>query len=387
MTQAFERDGLAGRAARGRLLVFQDSPQFGGHEIMFLRIFHRMLARNMFERVRFHLPWENHRLRDALEALEAPALDIAPWSFQKGSGEPYCAGFRFAYRRAVQASVRSFQPNVALLIQGRIENCAVPMLTLPSQLKLVSYLPMAHRMREMSRSGLIGDRVRRRLYRRPDRFIVPSRAVAEQVGRAGGQCQSVVIENVVKPPPRANRDTARAALQLPANRRIAVFVGRLDVRQKGLDTLASAMRREAAELRHWTFLFVGEGEGSALVEALSQIGLDVRITGWTDQPHAYIAAADVLLMPSRWEGVPLVMLEAMTYGVPLLTSTLDVFQDYLPAESLIDYDSGSMADALERLTQPDVRARVAAHAGIRLPATEDSKLDPALDEAFLFSGR
>jgi glycosyltransferase involved in cell wall biosynthesis len=65
-----------------------------------------------------------------------------------------------------------------------------------------------------------------------------------------------------------------------------------------------------------------------------------------------LAAADLLLMPSRWEGVPLVMLEAMTYGVPILGSNIDVFRDYLSPANRIDFAAEDLAGAMARAIEP-----------------------------------
>jgi glycosyltransferase involved in cell wall biosynthesis len=198
--------------------------------------------------------------------------------------------------------------------------------------------------------------VRRRLYRRPDRFIVPSSAVASQVHMAGGG-DTVVVDNIVSPPPRPDRAVVRAALNLPVDRRIALLLGRLDIRQKGLDRLSDAIRRRIGHLGEWTFLIVGDGPGRAMFEALAAqfpAELDLRCIAWTDSPHAYLAAADLLLMPSRWEGVPLVMLEALAYGVPVLGSDIDVFREYLPERCRIDFTARPLEDAMNDAIAPEV---------------------------------
>src|SRR5690606_8801195 len=122
---------------------------------------------------------------------------------------------------------------------------------------------------DMGRSGVIGDAVRRRLYGRPDRFIVPSHSVAKQVAAAGARGEAVVAENFVEAPPSIDGNEARRALDLPQDKRIALFLGRLDPAQKGLDRLVDAISRASPQLRNWTFLFVGDGEGRAMLEALA----------------------------------------------------------------------------------------------------------------------
>jgi glycosyltransferase involved in cell wall biosynthesis len=346
------------------LLVIHDSLDFGGHEAMFLRFLPAVVESGTFDRIAMRFPAGNARLADRLAPFASQRFEAKGWSFVKGRGEPYLAGFRRAYAGVVRRLIARELPTTTLLLQGRIENCAVPTLAAPADQFLVSYVPMAHRMAELGRSAVPGDWVRRRLYRRPDRFIVPGRAVARQIAEAGGRSPVAVVDNVVDPPPRPGRETARAAFGLEQDARVALFLGRLDVRQKGIDTLADTIRQQAERLKGWTFLIVGGGEGAALCEQL-RTELDgrvaIRTIPWTERPQDALAAADVLLMPSRWEGVPLVMLEAMTYGLSVLASDIDVFRDYLPDAHRIDFTTANLADAMERLIEPD---RVTAYRAI-----------------------
>ena len=350
-----------------KLLILHDSAEFGGHERMLLALLPGVIEREQFTDIVFCVPEANHRLRDVLKTF-APQVRTTTWPFVKRRAEPYIGWLRWRYRRAVRRILDVEKPDTVLLVQGRIENLVVPMLADYGRARLVSYIPMAHRLGEMDRAGLIGDRIRRWLYRRPDHYIVPSAAVAQQVAVAGGVAPITVAHNFVGPPPRRSKAVARLALGLPTNRRIALFLGRLDTGQKGLDRLAAAIERTGSQrLAGWTFLFVGDGPGRALLERLaSRSGLDIRLVPWTDQPDMYLAAADVLLLPSRFEGLPLVLLEAMHSRLPVLASRIDVMRDYLPEDALVDFETADLADALARVTHPDAAARFAAAASATL---------------------
>jgi glycosyltransferase involved in cell wall biosynthesis len=342
-----------------RLLVLHDSPQFGGHEVMLLNLLPGVLEAGHFDEIVACFPAGNSRLADGLTALEQP-IRLRPWRFEKRRAEPYLGYFRRDYARAARDIIAAEQPETTLLVQGRIENLVVPMMTIPRARFVVSYVPMAHRLADMGRNGWVGDAARRRLYRRPDRFIVPSRSVASQIAAVGGRSEVVVADNFVTVPAAVERVDARRALDLPDGRRIALFLGRLDTAQKGLDTLAEVLREHSERLRDWLFLFVGDGEARAIIEALAgddALGLEIRTVSWTDKAHIYLAAADLLLMPSRWEGVPLVMLEAMACGLPILASDIDVFREYLPAECRVDFSTADLPARMEQLAGPEGRVR------------------------------
>lgn len=351
---------------KARLLILHDSPDYGGHENMLVKLLPGVLEDDRFEPL-FCLSEANQRLADRLKE-DFPGLRTMRWPFAKRRGEPYLKHFRWRYRRNVRSLVAAERPDLVLLVQGRIENLAVPMTTLPPGPRLVSYIPMAHRLADMRRSGLIGDRLRRSLYRRPNRFIVPSQAVAAQVREAGATAPITIVENVVDPPLRTPKSYAREILDLPAERKIGLFLGRLDPLQKGLDRLVAALERaKAGTLADWTFLFVGDGPGSALIEdAARPAGVDIRRIPWTERPDHYLSAADVLLLPSRWEGLPLVMLEALHYGLPILASDIDVHSCYLPPRSLVDFDTVDLSAALAAATAPEAIRRFAQHGETRL---------------------
>ena len=157
---------------------------------------------------------------------------------------------------------------------------------------------------------------------------------------------------------------ARRALKLHPNVRIALFMGRFDARQKGFDRLLRDLRRSAPLLSGWHFLFVGQGPAEADIRAaLQQAAISGEIVGWTLEPDAYLAASDVLLCPSRFEGVPLIMLEALQRGLPILASDIDVHREYLPADALFDFSRPvDLAGALSRVTAPDTVQAYRRHA-------------------------
>lgn len=362
-------------SAQRKLLILHDSADFGGHERMLIALMPALFGKNAaFDDIAISLPATNTRLQASL-SIAFPALRQITSPFTKKRAEPYLRHLRFSYKRAVRQLILAERPDTVLLVQGRVENLAVPLSVIPAATRVVSYVPMAHRMSEMGRNGLLGDRVRKPLYRRPDQFIVPSETVAKQVARAGGTSPVAVAHNVVSPPPQLPQRVARELLALPLDRRIALFLGRLDVASKGIDALLEAMHRTGpARLRDWSFVFVGDGPGRGAIEAFAgRHDIDLRLIAWTDRPEKYMAAADIMLLPSRWEGVPLVMLEAMQYGLPILASDIDVYRQFLPAANVCDYHTVDLAHAMGSVTRPEAVESFAAAAATKLaPMTIDA---------------
>jgi len=351
-----------------RLAVLHDSQAFGGHELAFLNWFPAVLASPDIAHVHVVIADTNLALRSKLEQLGEAKLTIVTTPFYKSGGETLRAPLRFRYGRAIRKILADAKIDLALMLQGRIENLATPMIWLPRDLEVVSYLPMAHTGAEMGRPGLVStvlDCIKRVYYARPQRFLVVSKAVASQVRRAGARGAIQVVENVL-PPNTARRDkaAARASIGVGLDARVALFMGRFDSLQKGLDRLMRDLRAAPDRLSGWTFLFVGEGPAeNELQDVLAETGLNGHVVGWTPEAGAYLAASDVLLMPSRFEGVPLTMLEALNQRTPMLTSDIDVFQEYLPKTMRRDFERPvDLATALAQVSSAPVVEAYEGHA-------------------------
>jgi glycosyltransferase involved in cell wall biosynthesis len=342
-----------------RIAVLHDSPGFGGHERAFLTWLPALLASPRIAEFHVFVPGRNEVFLSELHKADHPKLRITLSPHVKGPGEPFQALLRRKYGRAAARFVSQVGADVVLMLQGRIENLATPMAWLPAKTDIVSYVPMAHGGSEMGRSAALSvltDSVKRLYYARPQRMIVPSQAVAAQARRAGAKGQITVVENVPEPAPdRASRDAAREMLGLPLDRRIALFMGRFDTHQKGLDHLIRDLAQSQGRLDDWLFLLVGAGPAEAsLRAAFQQAGIACQFVPWTAEPRRYLAASDVLLAPSRFEGVPLVMLEAMQSGLPILASDIDVYREYLPAFSLRDFSAPvDLPSALTAVTEAE----------------------------------
>lgn len=87
-----------------------------------------------------------------------------------------------------------------------------------------------------------------------------------------------------------------------------------------------------------TLVLVGDGpERPALERLAAELGVGDRmlITGWVDGARRYLPAFDVFALPSRWEGMPLVILEAMHAGVPVVAADVGSV-----AEAVADGETG-----------------------------------------------
>lgn len=157
----------------------------------------------------------------------------------------------------------------------------------------------------------------------------------------------VKIHNGVDPgdlPPPASVDQIRERLSAAGGLRHAVFVGRIDD-QKRVDWLLEAWlaARSAKSMPEpqWQLWIVGDGKERAKMEALAcHLGLGASVHFVGDQPEgmAWIAASDLLVLSSLYEGHALVPLEAMACSKPVVAFHTDGVTD-----TVIDGETGLLA--------------------------------------------
>ena len=127
-----------------------------------------------------------------------------------------------------------------------------------------------------------------------------------------------VVRNGVEPlQPAPDRRAGRLVDDGPL---VVGGVGRL-TRQKGFDLLVEATRRLVREGWPVEVRLAGAGRERDRLAAAAA-GLPVRLTGFTDDVPGFLAELDVFCLPSRAEGLPLALLEAMMAGLPCLATAV-----------------------------------------------------------------
>lgn len=161
-------------------------------------------------------------------------------------------------------------------------------------------------------------------------------------------------------------EEARQALGLPGGP-LVVYVGQLK-RVKGVDVLARAIGQTADDPDGPAFAIVGSGplEGS-LRSAVTEAGASDRVTFVGDVAHdvvpLWLAAADLVVLPSRAEGLPTVACETLASGRPIVATavggTPEVVADGVTGVLVPSEDARALAGALLALLRdPDLRRRM-----------------------------
>lgn len=211
------------------------------------------------------------------------------------------------------------------------------------------------------------------LPRLADATIALSDEVARRFSGLPGADRVRVIAPAAVPPERTHTtDEVRAAWGLAEGERLLVCVARLHP-QKGLGTLLHAVER----LHDVRLLIVGEGpEKASLAAEIERRRLPVVLTGQLPAAADVLGAADAVVVPSVWESGPLVLVEAMLLGRPVVCTPVGFARDLV-----VDGETGwlvpigdatAMAAAIGAVLDDPVAARAMGEAGRRRAAERHS---------------
>jgi glycosyltransferase involved in cell wall biosynthesis len=217
--------------------------------------------------------------------------------------------------------------------------------------------------------------------RRPPLLVALSRGVAREFHELYG----VPAERIISIPNGVDRNTFRPAtdkralrsrLGLPVDKTLILFVGH-EFERKGLrpimEGVASARGADRCDL-----VVVGRDRRGPYQSLADSLGLGRRTHFLGARPNVpdFMAASDLFVMLSNYESCPLVGLEALASGLPVITTRVSGMEDYVKEEVnglFVTRDAKSTAAALERiLGDRDLFERLSAAAR---PSTEDYDWD------------
>lgn len=261
--------------------------------------------------------------------IHSDKLRMTSFAYDRGSIQGLARLARLTVARA-----RATRPDIIHIhstIAGAVIRLCRPFL--PRETRIV-YCPhgWAFAREDMALKNRLIGLLERLLSPLSDRILCVSsteRSDAAAVGIADRR--TVVIENGVGP-------RAIAPMPRPAGpRKVIAFAGRFD-RQKGFHTYVEVMRQLGDEARG---IAIGQPVLADADLSLSDLPPNIELMGW--QPRERVlelcAGADMLLMPSRWEGFPLVALEAMQAGTSVWATRVGGLRDII-----VEGETGQLFD-------------------------------------------
>jgi glycosyltransferase involved in cell wall biosynthesis len=257
--------------------------------------------------------------------------------------------FDWSTRWRFRAEIARFRPDLVLTWMSRASDfCPVP--------------PVGGR--RFVRVGRLGGYYDAKHYRGFDHLIANTADIRDWLIRQGFDADTVhclpnFVDAVPAPP------AARAQWDTPADAPLLLALGRLHP-NKAFDVLIDAL---AAVPEAHLWLAGGGEERAALGRRAAERGVAARLRwlGWRDDVPALLAAADILVCPSRHEPLGNVVLEGWAHGVPVVAAASQgpraLIRDGMDGLLVPIDDSAALADALRRLIADGALRAALAQAG------------------------
>jgi len=327
--------------------------------------------------------WERYRLGRVVHAGELDGVPIHRVRLPDRGAERRMLFFGLALRRHYAS--KATRSRVIQLL-----TCGASMVPALAMLRALG-IPMVYThtlLPEVRRRPWLKRAAWRRYVTAPmqlvDVVVVSSAVMRDGLRELGVTTEVRVIPNGVDTdrfhPPATDADhlRIRRKLGIPLEANVALFLGPI-VHRKGIDLLLEAWRTLAARWPDLHLVLAGPRLNLAsptkanfddLIMALvkaSDAEDRVHFTGMVEEPEAYMRAADLFVFPSRREGMPNVVPEAMATGLPVIMTP---FQG-LPSEFglagqhylLTKFDAGDLAGQINRLlADSDLRRTMGAAA-------------------------
>lgn len=212
-----------------------------------------------------------------------------------------------------------------------------------------------------------------------DRVISVSAELRDHLTRYVDPQKVVVIQNGLDTEQVSSALSAQEAkrrLGLPGDCRVVGTAGRLEP-VKRLDLLLASAKQISVQLPNSRFVIVGEGsEGPRLCELARSNGLhnQIQFLGHRDDIYDVLRAFDVFVLCSDHEGLPMVLLEALYLGVPVVARSVGgiagVVQNQVSGILVESSNPEALAEACLSILTDDGRRKRLASAGAQLVARE-----------------
>ena len=312
----------------------------------------RYWRRDLFEyHVAYVLPWKNQLVAD-LAALDVPVHLVGG---DRGMTANTVGKFRKTIQRLGAQLVHAHLPAM-----GIVARLASPVPVVYTEHNLAdSYRPLTR----------LGNRL---TYARNDEVIAVSEEVARSVDGYPGPPPSVIPNGVTCRVTDHEASEARGELRIPHDTALVVHVGNIRP-HKGHGTLVETAASIRAVRPDVVVVSIGAEKNPGDLERVRRqaaewgVGDTIRFLGRRPDALRFIAAADVFVNPSDVEGLPLVVLEAMALGTPVVATSVggvpSVVKDNQTGLLVDPGEPESMAAAILRLLgDPGLAAKLAGAA-------------------------
>ena len=332
-----------------RIFLVMEELQCGGAELAFFA-----LCRALSERCEVHLALSQASLQNPMIRSLHDSLGDTPVSIHRCE-TPLNPGtitnlhplLRRAAARELASLMDAVQPDVVIVNLPTIERGqAVVDAANICRLRppVWGYLHLSQRPSMIgSKLGHARDFMAAKLIRRFDRLLTVSEDGARELVHRYGTDSPHVVQpptgTLVPLPAGADRSRLRTAQGLP-NTFLLGMVGRITIHHKGHDVALRVMRKLLEQGHAVHLVVIGDGPDRQKVRTMAdRLGIASAVTflGWRDDIDRLMPLLDAVLMPSRYEGLPQVAVQAVTAHVPVLGYAVGGLAELLPSPFAVAY--------------------------------------------------
>lgn len=317
-----------------RVLAYADSNLFSGAEAVHCDLV-RGLAASSALALRCAAPLSNQRLAGRLEEVTGEVPLHVP------AQRPFGAAFDLyspSRRAAVQGALDSAPYDVLLVNLPSAEYGGTPLIAWhPATARIVGLLHVPGSFNELGfRLGWLRDRLAHRVMSRLDALCVVAESAADTARSwVRNNVPISVVPLSIPRVERISREEARERLGLPSGKTVVGIAGRVSFKQKGQDTFVEAATRLLDPGLDLHFAVAGDGRDlMQLRKKVGELGLNGKMSllGHVEPVGWFLSAVDLVAIPSRFEGLPLIALEALAAGVPGVAANIDGLRDVWPPQ-------------------------------------------------------
>lgn len=347
-TYISESDDLFSALGENPVFIFP-SRIFGGHELMAVEIIKKIMLQAS---VTIFVDPTNYKLQEYITSIPNLTLHLIPFT------QPHFEFIHALLNPVLKLKSKKFiyklkqkKYSKIFIVQGDIElGCLILEAAIENDANYISYIPYTHSAKKMGkRLHRIRDLYYKNLYSRTKKFATISEVFRMEIKKLSINSEILLFRNSVR-----DLEHFKSKKNLTKNSLYKIYIiGRVSFRQKGHDILIHALSMlpkyilEKIELN-----IIGDGEDLQLLDRLilTQTNKISMINhGWHSEPWEIAFDADLLVIPSRFEGVPLVMLEALELKIDILATRKDGMIEYLPETHLFNNSEELAAKLYSRL--------------------------------------
>lgn len=326
-----------------KIVIYNDSKNVGGHELISTQAI-ATLAKNLNIEIYLIVSSHNTRLLQLIGNIPNITLIEINYFSSRFQNLKSLISIRTILR--IKKILNRINPDLLLILQGNIEIGSVCLLSgfFSHTSKIISYIPITHKLQDVGKYkflGIIKDAINNIYFNIPTSFITLNEAMKNGIKNRCDSDVKIIANGIdLHLLQKTPQNEAKKHFNLNQNKFTIGLIGRIEFYHKGQDILLNVIEKYNSELKKFDFVIAGDGNDKfKLYERIEKINIyqNIKTLPWIENPSLFISAVDMIIMPSRFEGVPLVLLESMYLEKPIIGSKISGIKEFLPEECLFDY--------------------------------------------------